>query len=341
MKVKRNIGIIFLAALLVSCGSKEPKDIERTVQVEAITVGQSETETSSEYVGTVAERTATILSFEVGGNVATLRVDEGDHVKKGQLLGTVTPNTLKDAHYATVVALRQARDAYKRMMPLHKQGVISDIKWVDVESKLHQAEAAERIAREQLGHTGLYAPAAGVISARSAEPGMNVIPGQQIYKLVDISSVDINVSVPENEIAHINKGASARIIVGALGDAVYTATVSEKGVTANPLSHTYDVKLTLANPGGRLMPGMVCKVNISAGAKPEQVTVPLSAVELDTDNTRFVWIVNNGKAVRRKITVGDFAGEGVQVISGLNQGDKVITSGAQKVSEGMKVNIKK
>lgn len=341
MKVKRLFQITLLAALVASCGHKEQEKSARPVEVEAMTVGGTSAGAAGEYVGTVTERTATVLSFEVAGNVSSLRVDEGDHVKRGQLLGTVTPNTLQDAHYATTVALKQARDAYNRMKPLHKEGVISDMKWVDVESKLRQAEAAERIAKEQLGHTGLYAPAAGVISARSVEPGMNVIPGQQVFKLVDISSVDIKISVPENEIAGISKGAKAGIVVGAIGNAAYTATVTEKGVSANPLSHTYDVKLTLSNPGGRLMPGMVCKVSLASGAVSEQVIVPLNTIELDTDNTRFVWTVENGRAARRVITVGNFAGNGVEVVSGLKPGDRVITVGAQKVSQGMKVEIKK
>lgn len=340
MIVKRLTLICLAAVLLTACGKKGGNEERQPVAVGVTAVGGTGYDTDRSYVGTVTERTATILSFEVAGSVNKMLADEGDRVSKGQLLATVTPTTLKDMHYSATVALKQARDAYKRMKPLREQGVISEIKWVDVESKLQQAEAAERIAREQLSHTGLYAPAAGVIASRTAEPGMTVAPGQQVYKLVDVSSVEISVAIPENEIATINKGMRARVTVSALGNAGFYATVTEKGVTANPVSHTYNVKLSLANPGGRLMPGMVCNVSMATDGSHDRLTVPLNAVELDTDNTRFVWLAVDGRAVKRPITVGDFAGDGIEVTEGLSAGDLVITSGAHKVSQGMKITVK-
>lgn len=341
MGYKKLFGVLFLASVIAGCNDKKPSQKLSAVPVSVITVGGSNAAMGSEYVGTVEEKTGAVLSFEIPGNVTSLNVAEGDRVARGRLLAKLSPTSLRDAHYATKVQLSQARDAYRRMKPLHENGVISDIKWVDVESKLRQAEAAERIAREQLGHTGLYAPFAGVISGKYAERGMNVMAGQQIYKLVDISEVNVRVSVPENDISHIAKGRSAKVAVKALGNAVFGGVVSEKGVSANPVSHTYDVLVTVSNTGGRLMPGMVCSVAMQpSGTGGGLVSVPLSSVELDTDNSRFVWVVENGKAAMRKITVGGFSPDGVYVTSGLAQGDKLIVAGAQKVSNGMKVEVR-
>lgn len=331
-----------LCALAVTGCSKKEKDNTRTpVRVSVMTVAGATYDKSHEYVGTVEEEKGSVLSFEVPGNVVDLRVDAGDRVVKGQLLGTISPTTLKESHRATAVALRQARDAYDRMRPLHEQGVISDIKWVDVESKLHQTEAAERIAREQLSHTGLYAPFTGVIASKDAETGMNVLAGQQIYKLVDIARINVKIAVPEGEIASVKEGQPVRVTVQALQGATFEGTVREKGVAANPISHTYDVKIVLANTNGRLMPGMVCSATLAVGQDRPQTIVPTRAIELDTDNTRFVWVVAGSKAARRVVTIGDFAEGGVTVTSGLAPGDRVIIDGAQKVSEGMAVSTGK
>lgn len=325
--------------LLCSCGEKNDNSSIMPVKVKTVAVGNSVDGDPYGYVGTVDAGSATVLSFETGGKITRLLVREGDRVAKGQLLGTVSPTTLKDSHYATEVTLRQAEDAYRRMKPLHDQGVISDIKWVDVETKLRQAESAERIAREQLSHTNLYAPFSGVITSRVGEIGMNVLPDQPVYKLADVASVDVNFSVPENEINNIKVGSTASVKVDAAGGSVCTGVVKEKGIVADAVSHTYNVRLSLLNSGGKLLPGMVCSVlrHTGAVATPPAVVVPMGCVELDTDNTRFVWIVEGGKAHRRNVTLGDFSNGGVQVVAGLNRGERLIVDGMQKVSEGMVV----
>ena len=340
--IRCSLLLISVMLLLAACSQEKDKKTKQPVLVEKMDVSASSSENGDEYVGTVAAGSGTVLSFEVPGNISLLKVDEGDRVVKGQLLARVSPVTLKEAHYATVVTLNQARDAYRRMKPLHAKGVISEIRWVDVESKLRQAEAAERIAREQLGHTGLYAPFSGVISSKTAEIGMNVIAGQQVYKLVDVSKVNIEFSVPEDEISHIHTGMHGHVTVKALGGDLFSGIVSEKGVVADPVSHTYNVKMAISNPDGRLMPGMVCSVKVNAVVDADsKITVPLSAVELDTDNSKFVWVVVGHRAQQRKVCTGKFAEGGwVVITSGLEYGDCVIVGGAQKVSQGMTVKVK-
>lgn len=325
-----------------SCSHEKKSHEKNPVAVKIITVTDHSGINGHEYVGTVEESSGTVLSFEVPGNITLLAADEGDRIARGQLLGKISPTTLKEAHQSTLAALNQARDAYRRMKPLHEQKVISEMQWVDVESKLHQAEAAERIAKEQLSHTSLYAPFSGVIAARYADNGMNVIAGQQIYKLVDISNVNVVISVPEDEIASISCGTKAQIKVKAADGAALEGRVTEKGITANAVSHTYDVKISTVNPSRRLMPGMVCEVTLTGSHNDGQhaIVIPQSCIKLDTDGSRFVWVDANNVAQQRAITTGDFVDGGIVVLQGLKNGDKVITDGSQKVSEGMKITTK-
>lgn len=164
--------------------------------------------------------------------------------------------------------------------------------------------------------------------------------GQQTFRLVDISKIDVKMSVPENEVSAIKIGAKAHVSVSALGGRSYEATVREKGIEANPVSHTYDIKLAVAATDGRLMPGMVCSVSSSSSVS-SIISVPLNAVKLDADNRRFVWLVVKGKAHQQYVSLGDFTESGVIVTSGLKVGDCVITDGSQKVSEGMEVSTGK
>lgn len=335
--------ILATAVFLSSCGGKKSTDVKQPVAVSVVTVNGSGAGDSREYVGSVVEREGTSLSFEVPGNIVSLRADNGDRVVKGQLLATIDPSSLRDAHQLALATLRQAQDAYRRLEPLHRQGVLSDIKWVEVQTKLEQAQSSERLARTQLSRTGLTAPFSGVISSRTAERGMNVMAGQQVFRLVDISKIDVKISVPENEVSGIRTGDKALVSVSALGGRIYDATVKEKGIEANAVSHTYDVKLAVAANDGRLMPGMVCSVSMLGGdvaSEKSCVSVPMNAIELDSDNRRFVWLVVDGKARMQYVTIGDFSDCGVIVTSGLSAGDRVVTDGSQKVSQGMPVKIR-
>lgn len=335
--------LLLPAALLLaaSCSEKKEAPAKSPIPVKVLTVGGGNSALTRDYVGTVEESTGSMLSFETGGNISRLLADEGDAVRKGQVLATIDGASLRDMHEAALAVLNQARDAHKRYGNLHKEGTVPDVKWAEIESKLKQAESAERIARTNLSHAVLRAPFSGTIASRQVDGGMNVAPGQPVFKLVQIDRVNIKVSVPEDEITQWSVGRQATLSVAALGGQTFTAKVSEKGVEADPAAHTYTVKLSLPNPSGKLMPGMVCRVLVSrpevSGTAAE--ILPPRAVLLDDKGSRFVWLAVNGKATCRRVQTGQLCAEGVAITSGLNSGDRVIIDGNQKVSEGMKVKV--
>lgn len=343
MKKSTILYLLLPAALLLaaSCSDKKETPAKSPIPVKVLTVSGAGSALTRDYVGTVEEATGSMLSFETGGNVSRLLADEGDAVHKGQILATIDGASLRDLHEAAQAVLNQARDAYKRYGKLHKEGTVPDVKWTEIESKLRQAESAERIARTNLSHAVLRAPFSGIIALRQVDGGTNVAPGQPVFKLVQIDRVNVKVSVPEDEITQWNVGRQATLSVAALGGRTFTAKVSEKGVEADPAAHTYTVKLSLPNPSGQLMPGMVCRVLVSrpevSGTAAE--ILPPRAVLLDDKGARFVWLEVNGKATYRRVQTGQLCPEGVAITSGLNSGDRVIIDGNQKVSEGMKVKV--
>ena len=336
------VAFIISCMMLAGCTEKSRKLEKKNVKVETIFVGNTNLGGTKDYVGTIEEKMGSTLSFEIAGNITSIRVEEGDRVSKGQLLATINPTTMKEAHRATLTTLKQAQDAYRRFLPLHQSGTISDMKWVEIESKLEQAKAAESIARQQLSHSTLTAPFAGVIAAKNVDLGTYVLPGQPVLKLANVAQVNAKVSVPEAEISHLHVGDKVKLMVAALSGAIFRGTISEKGIDANPISHTYDVKVGITNPQGRLLPGMVCNAQVQgSAATPFHITVPSQSIELDVDNSRFVWTVVNGKAHQQPVTTGDFEGDGIAILSGLKAGDQVIINGQQKVSEGMNVDTAK
>ncbi len=339
----RAIPLTLLLAVLSACGhdSTEQKSGPTAVRVKTMTVSNNNFGDNFSYSGTVEEGSGTVVSFSAAGTIKTLSVSEGDRVSKGQLIGSLDEGSLRSAYEIAQATLNQAKDAYDRMKILHDSNSLPDIKWVDVQSKLSQAENAAEIARIALNDAKLYSPVSGVVSEKMVSVGQNVAPGVPVVKIVDIRTVKVAISIPENEIGKFSNGTTANITTHATSDAVYSGKLIEKGVTANPLSRSYVVKYLVNNPDGSLLPGMICDVEVDNASATEGVVLPTSAVLLSADNTQFVWLDSAGVAKRRVVQPGAMLPEGIMIKSGLSDGDNVIIAGTEKVSQGTPVtNIK-
>lgn len=331
----------FIALAFCGCKGEKQQQQPNPIKVEVQTVSTTASGSSQDFSGTVEEESGSSLSFSATGTVKRVYVSEGQMVSAGALIAEVDPATVRNAHDATVATLEQAQDAYNRMKQLHDKGSLSDIKWIEVESKLKQAVSSEKIARKSLTDCRLYAPFSGYVAQKSVEIGQNVIPGMEVVKLVRIDKVKVKVSIPEEEIASVKQGETARVSVAALGGRTFDGKVVEKSVAANPLTRTYEVKVLVPNSSRQLLPGMVCDVLLyNNKVETSTILLPAAIVQIDIDNRPFVWTAVGGKAHKAYIGVGESVGDNVVITSGLSDGDKVIVNGQQKVSEGTAINEK-
>lgn len=327
-----------LALFLSGCSKQEATATKEPVKVKTCIVELSSVEGTQIYPGTIEETSGSSLSFPTMGTVSNISVHEGQQVRSGQLIARLDETTLRSAYSTAEAMLAQAQDAYQRMKQLHDNNSLPEIQWVEVQSKLRQAQSAEEIARKNLADSKLYAPFSGVISKKSIDNGQNVMPGQEVVKLVKIDNVKVCVPIPENEISGISIGGVVKIIVPALDNRTFTGTIVEKGIAANPITRTYDVKATVSNADGVLMPGMLCSLYFDSRAESQSIIIPSNVIQLDDNNKNIVWINKDGKAEKRIVTTGSLSDKGVQIISGLNTGDELIIEGYQKVSENMSVS---
>ena len=335
-------------SLLACCGSKtEQGGTADTVSVKLLTVGEASAGTvasGSNYSGTVEEENGTALSFSTAGTLMQLRVKVGDRVSKGQLIASVDPTSMRNAYDMARTTRQQAEDAYNRMKQLHDKGSLPEIKWVETQSQLQQAVASENIAKKSLSDCQLYAPISGVISEKNAEVGQNVAPGVPVVKIVTTNVLNVRIAVPETEVSAVALHQSATICVPALGNRQFRGQVVEKGVIADPVSRSYSVKIRVADADKALLPGMVTKVSLggkqAVASMSIETIIPAHLVQLADDNSNFVWVDERGKAVRRKVMLGEYRSNGVVITSGLKQGDRIIAEGQQKVCSGTVLNAK-
>lgn len=331
--------LVCTTTLLVGCKQGNEAVTIQPVKVRTVKMSASIVGAAQEYSGTVEEMSGSSLSFSVGGMVKQVLVAEGERINKGQLIAVVDDESIRNGYEAALAMRKQAEDAYNRMKQLHDNGSLPEIQWVEVESKLKQAVSSEQIAKKSLNDSKLYAPYSGVISEKSVEVGQNVMPGMPAFKLVNISQVKVKVAVPENEISQLKVGQAARVTVAALGGLAFEGKIVEKGITANSLTRSYEIKILIDNAGHKLMPGMICDVYLEKAMKQTAFLLPARVVQLDDNNHSFVWVNVGGRAGKRPVEAGAITNQGVMIEKGLVAGDEVLVEGQQKVSEHTSITV--
>ena len=332
--------------LLAGCSNSKtkttkPGEYNRVTRVKVQKVESTSLGESQSYVGTVEASVSIPLSFLTNGTAEKVFVSEGQFVKKGQLLAVLDNESYRNIYQAALAKEEQAQDAYNRMEPLYKKGSLPAIKYVQVKTGLEQARSSAKVARKQLKNCKLYAPADGYIGKKIIEPGMSVIPDNTVFKLVKINKINVNVPIPENQISAIKKGEPVSIQVAALDNRKYAGKVTEIGVLANPLSHTYMIKVELPNPGNALKPGMICQVDIRIPSLSNRILVPMSAIQIQGNGQKFVYVADPVKniAVHKDVTIGEMVNDDVVIKSGLSKGALLITEGYQKINDGSSIKI--
>lgn len=335
------IYLLGIAFMIGGCSSeKKNKGEDKGKSVKTQTIGYTSNEVRREYIGEVEEENNVDLSFQVNGNVEKVYVQEGQSVQKGQLLARLNTTSLQSIYDAAKSTLVRAQDAYDRLTILHQNNSLPEIKYVEVQTALEQSKSAERLAWKNLSECSLYAPFTGLINKRYVEAGTNVLPGSPIYNLVSINTVKVKVAIPEQEISGIAIGQSCVVKISALNNQSFDGVIIEKGVSAHPVSHTYNIKVKVENKNLQIMPGMVCKVYLSGASEIDSkyIAIPLKAAQIDRNGKHFVWLQDKEhKVFRQEIVLGRLVGNEVLVVEGLQQGDILIVEGYQHVSPGITV----
>lgn len=335
-----------LTLISYACNKNDRPQEAAPVRVDVQVINASDSTYSqygASFSGTVASGDETILSFSLPGTITNVYVKEGQKVTKGQVIAHIKSESLNDQKNIAIAELEQVRDLYNRLKILHDQKALPDVKWVEVQQKLKQAENAVAISDRAVGDATITAPISGYITEKMADEGQSVMPSQPIVKIVNTDNLQVSISVPEESIGRFGKDVSAKVTFDALGDISVPGSLAHKEVVADPLTRAYNVKFNIPSANGKILPGMIANVEATGlapaadGKNNINPVVPAQAVLLSADNRQFVWVVKNGRAARKTVTADEFRTDGVAIESGLAPGDTLIIAGMQKVSTGTPV----
>ena len=325
--------------LLVGCDHIDPIPPSGPPLVEMKKAVKSDSTRELHLAGTLSAERSVLLSFATVGTVKEVKVKEGDRVEKGQILAVLDPRSYKDSLGIAAAKEKQAEDAYRRLLPLYQNKTAPAVKMVEIETGLEQAKLAVSMAKTSLKDTVLRASVSGIVAERSVEPGSSAAPGVPAFTLMQTQNVTAIAPVPEVHIAEIGVGESATITITAL-DKQFDGTVAKIAPIANPLTRTYDVEISLPNPDGELRVGMVAGVNLRVETGEAGIVVPPEAVRVDESGRSYVFVVTDDRILRKRyVRIDKFIGEGIALVSGVKEGEPVVTSGTPMLADGIAVRI--
>ena len=330
---------MLLSVILVSsCTSKKEQNEKAPTRVTTEIVSTALNASGQTYVGIIEECEATAVSFTSMGVVKRMLVNEGQAVAKGQLIAEMDDTQARNLLNGAEAQMNQANDALERYKMLHDNGSLPEVQWVEIQSKVAQAKSQLEVAKKNLADCRLVAPVSGIVGKRLVNAGETAMPSQAVVNILDISTVKVKVAVPEAEISGIGANTSSIIKVEAVNGSFKGARI-EKGVQADALTHTYDIRIHVANGERKLLPGMVASVQFGNIEKPiKELSLPVTAVQRKADGSLFVWMVaNDSTAHRATVHTGETMGNRIVITDGIAAGGRIVTEGYQKLSENTKV----
>jgi len=364
MNMRQSIlyGLLIVPLFFGGCGSKEsvsiekpsksPTQISEERQVEVVEVVPRAISYTLSAVGSLRTPENVTISPKKAGIIEKILVREGERVRKGQLLVQLNEVDAKlqvERAEARVqeaeVSLEAHRIILVRYQKLLEGKVIPQQTYEDIGLKVKLDEvrlALERtelsLARQNLQDHRIMSPIDGIINLKIASIGehVNVAPKDEILTVVQMDPLELEFYIPENWAGRIRPGSQIQFVVKAFPEEKYLANLQFVSPTADPATRNVKMKAIAPNPHYRLKPGFFAEVTLQTGGNPNGITIPESAL-FSQEGKNFTFVVKEGVALRREVETGSRFDGKVEVVKGIQKGEKVVTVGHEQLTEGMKV----
>lgn len=342
--LRRLFPLLFaLSAALAGCSADKPaapKEAAR-LRVSVAQVGQQAASAPIEAAGTAALRKEVPLGFTSPGRISRVLVQEGDFVRRGQVLATLDTTSVGASLTAASAEQTRARSELERFRTLYSQGWLTKARLEAAEAAVRSADANVSSRRFTLDTARVIAPSNGIILARGVEPGQNADLGTAVVILGDSSSgFVLRALLADRDAVRVQRGISAEVRFEALPGAVLAGKVIEIGGRSDRGSGAFVAEIALA-PDARLRSGLVGNARIAAppAGGSTMIVIPPTALFSVRADEGFVYVVGNDRKVRaRKVTLGPLGPGGSEIMSGLAVGETIVTSSLDRMREGQEID---
>jgi len=338
MKPVRFLPLLSALALLAGCGGRGAPETAASlppVRVHAATIEAVEVRVLMEVAGTIRPVQRAQLAAKVMGVITELPVALGQRVKAGDLLVQISAGEISARVTQAESQLNQARRDLTRERELLTKGASTPDMVKNLEDRYAMTEAMVREAQVMLGYTAVRAPFDGVVARKLANPGDLAAPGQPLLEVEGTTDFQVEAGIPDSLAAHLAPGAPLDVDVPAAG-VRFTGRLVELSSAADPMTRTVTAKIGVP-AGVAVGSGQYARVQV-AGAPVTALLAPAGAVSVLGEMER-VFVVADGRAVLRLVKTGAARGATVEILSGLADGDRVVTDPPAGLREGTPLEI--
>ena len=298
-------------------------------------------------IGTMAAVQGVTVSADLPGTIDRIAFESGAQVRQGAVLAQLDTRQER-AQLAAVEAQRElARVNFDRMQGLLKEHVISRAEFDRATAEQRETEARVGEIRAAIERKTIRAPFSGVLGLRQVNLGQYLAGGDPVVTLQALNPIYVNFGIPQQDAAQVHIGRDVTITAGEAPSIELTGRVTAMDSIVDQKTRTIQVQATLANPGGRLRPGMFVQTSLALGENRTVISLPASAISYAPFGDS-VFVVTDmkdpaGKSYRgvrqQFVKVGATRGDQVAIVSGIKPGDEVVTSGVFKLRNGAAVHI--
>jgi len=357
--LKRMLMMLLATALIVGAlGFVKFKQIQTAVgqaasfapppeAVTTITAVQEQWPETLSAIGSVAAVQGVTVSADLPGTVDRIAFDAGRSVREGEVLALLDTRQ-EQAQLAAAEAQKElARLSFDRMQGLLNENVVSRAEFDRATADLRQTDARVGEIRATIDRKTIRAPFSGILGIRRVNLGQYLSAGDALVTLQSLNPIYVNFGVPQQSMAQVRAGRTVRVTVNDLAGVEFTGRVTAIDSVVDESTRNVQAQATLANPDGRLRPGMFVQAEVVVGATATRVSLPASAISYAPFGDS-VFVVTelqdpSGKKYRgvrqQFVKVGGARGDQISILSGVKPGDEVVTSGVFKLRNGAAVQI--
>ncbi len=372
MNVRTTITILLLSLIMAGCEASKPlQQAPQAVQARRIESQPSLGTSGMRFSAVVMPDSQTPLAFRIPGYVVSLKqvrgedgrmrdIAEGDQVGRGTVLARIRGAEYQDkVHQATGQAEAAEASAIKAKLDFERATRLYDSQSITkpefdtaraqydaTQAQLRAAQAQTAEAQVSLGDTTLLAPFSGDIVKKSVELGSFVGPGVPTFAIANTDIVKIVVGVPDTALRSIKLGQPVEVAIDAFPTRPFNARISRIASAADATTRNFDVEVAIPNREHLLKVGMIGSLQLAGNAGEKQASslmVPLSAIVQAQDGKYGVFLISNSSsgdlARLRSVEIGSVHGSDIAIVSGLAAGDRIITTGANLLKDGQRVEV--
>ncbi len=307
-------------------------------KVKVLTLAPQDFTIHTTYIGHLLPIERVTLRSEMEGMVERTDFDTGDAVAKGRVLVNISTRQLTLRRDLARSNHKLAEASYRRNVQLIEKELIPAAQLDVSRNERDVAKLNLELAELELRKSQVRSPIAGTVKSKSVRVGEYVSKGQELAEILDLSRLLAVIHVPEKEMRHVAPGKPASVTLDALPDNRFAGRVKTVGVEADLRNRSFEVEVELANTRGELRPGMLARVEIETGAYRQQLLIPRQAV-LEREDRRIVFVAEDGRAVERTVETGVSRDGDVQVLSGLEPGQRLIVTGQHQVTPNSRIQV--